>query len=155
MTNSTPIDGRSSIQKLFETLGAAYGAAWDRSLGVTPIEQVQAEWDRRLLGFTVSDVRHALDNLPSRPPNVFEFRELCRAAPRKEKQQLEQPLANPERMKSALTELRGALGQSIQRDPKQWAHDIVADLQAGKRVPAYRVEAARIALGVKGRQAWQ
>lgn len=145
----------TSIQWLFGKLGAAYGAAWERSLGTTPIKDVQAEWNKRLMGFTAGDIRYALDHLSAKPPNVFEFRDLCRASPKKETLLLEEPPANPERMKAALTELRSALGQSVQRDPKQWAHDIVSDLEAGKRVPAYRVEAARVALGIKGRQPWQ
>lgn len=154
MTENAPIDSRSSIQKLFDTLGASYGAAWDRSLGVTPIEQVQAEWDRRLLGFTVADVRHALDNLPSRPPNVFEFRELCRAAPRKAAPQLEQQKADPQRVAQFAEQMRSAFDKPA-RDPKQWAREILDQHQAGKKVRPITLKFAREALGFEGRQAWQ
>jgi len=74
----------SNIDTLFETLAATYGAAWDRSLGTAPLNDVKTIWGNHLAGFTVADIRYALDHLPTKAPNVFEFRTLCRAAPRKE-----------------------------------------------------------------------
>lgn len=145
------------LNRIFKRMAATYGAAWDRSIGSAPIDDIREIWAHELAGFAskLGDIAWGLENLPEKCPNVLEFRALCRRAPAPELKQLQSPPANPERMKAAMTELRGALGQSIQRDPKQWAHDIVSDLKAGKKVPAYRIEAARIALGVKGRQPWQ
>lgn len=145
------------LNRIFKRMAATYGAAWDRSIGSAPIDDIREIWAHELAGFVskLGDIAWGLENLPEKCPNVLEFRALCRRAPAPELKQLQSPPANPERMKAAITELRGALGQSAQRDPKQWAHDIVSDLKAGKRVPAYRIEAARIALGVKGRQPWQ
>lgn len=145
------------LNRIFKRMAATYGAAWDRSIGSAPIDDIREIWAHELAGFAskLGDIAWGLENLPEKCPNVLEFRALCRRAPAPELKQLQSPPANPERMKAAMTELRGALGQSIQRDPKQWAHDIVSDLKAGKKVPAYRIEAARVALGVKGRQPWQ
>lgn len=148
-------DTRNSIQKLFDTLGATYGAAWDRSLGITPVEQVQAEWGKRLMGFSVADIRYALDHLPSKPPNIFEFRDLCRASPKKEVLQLEQPKANPERVAQLAQQLRSTFGAEAQKDPKAWARKLHQRHQSGEKLGGHQIRAYRQALGPEGHQAWQ
>lgn len=147
------IDTRNSIQKLFDTLGATYGAAWDRSLGITPVEQVQAEWSRRLLGFSVADIRYALDHLPSKPLNIFEFRDLCRSSPKKEVLQLEQPKANPERVAQLTQQVRSTFDSQPEKDPKAWARKLQQRHQSGEKLGGYQIRAYREALGATGQQA--
>lgn len=148
-------DGRSNIQRLFDDLGAAYGAAWDRSLGITPIEQVHAAWQGRLLGFTAADVRYALDHLPSKPPNIFEFRDLCRAAPKKAVPQLEQPKANPERVAELARTVRSAMESPSEKDPKSWAKKLQRRHEGGEKLGPHQIRAYREALGIEGRMPWQ
>lgn len=146
----------SSIQWLFGKLGAAYGAAWDRSLGATPIEDVQAEWNKRLLGFTAGDIRYALDHLPSsKPPNVFEFRDLCRASPKKQVPLLEQTPANPQRVAELAKQVRESFGTEAKKDPKAWAHKLQKRHESGEKLGAHQIRAYREALGLDGRQPWQ
>lgn len=148
-------DTRNSIQKLFDTLGAAYGAAWDRSLGITPVDQVQAEWNKRLMGFSMADIRYALDHLPAKPPNIFEFRDLCRASPKKEVPLLEQPKANPERVAQLAQQVRNSFGEQAQKDPKAWARKLLQRHQSGEKLGGHQIRAYREALGLEGHQAWQ
>lgn len=148
-------DTRTSIQKLFDTLGAVYGAAWDRSLGATPIEDVQAEWNKRLLGFNAGDVRYALDHLPSKPPNIFEFRDLCRASPKKEVPLLEQAPANPKRVAELAKHVRESFGTEAKKDPKAWAHKLQKRHESGEKLGVHQIRAYREALGLAGRQPWQ
>nr|WP_312374958.1 hypothetical protein [Delftia acidovorans] len=46
-----------------------------------------------------------------------------------------------------LQNLRDALSASAARDPKQWARDILAEAQRGRKVSAIRLRFAREALG--------
>lgn len=154
MTTDTPVDTRTSVQKLFDTLGAAYGAAWDRSLGAAPIEDAQAEWNKRLMGFSAGDVRYALDHLPSKPPNIFEFRDLCRASPKKQAPLLEAPKANPTRIAQLAEQVRSTFDQA-QKDPKAWARKLQQRHEKGEALGGHQIRAYREALGLDGRQAWQ
>jgi hypothetical protein len=43
------------------------------------MEEVATEWAKVLTGLTVDDLKHGLDKWDSKyPPNVMEFRDLCR-----------------------------------------------------------------------------
>lgn len=144
-----------NIKNLFSTLAATYGAAWDRSCGITPMDQVQAIWQERLKGFSFADIRYALDHLPSKAPNVFEFRDLCRAAPQKQQPQLEAPVADPSKVAEVVSQVKSRMSKFPQRDPKQWARDLKARYDKGEKLGAHQIVAFRQALGHEGRQSWQ
>ena len=71
-------------------------------------------WSEKLGGFTdyPECIAHALQNLPQHPPTLPEFMELCRRAPRKEKQLLEHKLTDEEKAaaKEQLRKLKEMLG---------------------------------------------
>lgn len=140
----------SNIDTLFETLAATYGAAWDRSLGTAPLNDVKTVWGNQLSGFSVADIRYALDHLSARCPNVFEFRDLCRAAPRKETLRLETPKASPVVVAEQLERQLGvkqAISSSA-RDPKAWARTLVERAKAGDPIRPIALKFARQALGL-------
>lgn len=151
-------DSANKIDLLFETLSATYGAAWQRSLGGSPIADVKTVWGSYLSGFTVADIRYALQNLSAKCPNVFEFRDLCRAAPRKEVLQLEVAPPNPAVVAEAVAkqlDLKNVIN-SQRDDGKEWARRIRARVEAGDTsVSRYAVREAGIALGLSGKQGWQ
>jgi len=41
----------------------------------------QGSMGAELSGFKVEQIKHALDNLPERPPNLIQFKSLCQHAP--------------------------------------------------------------------------
>lgn len=140
----------SNIDTLFETLAATYGAAWDRSLGTAPVSDVKTVWSHQLSGFSVADIRHALDHLPTRCPNVFEFRDLCRTAPRKDGPRLEIPKADAAVI-AAEIERQVGVRQSIasrSNDPKGWARAVVRRVEAGERIRPITWKFAKQALGL-------
>jgi hypothetical protein len=144
-----------TIDRLFQRLAATYGAAWDRSLGTAPIEDVKAIWQRELAGFTgkLSALAYALDHLPERCPNMIEFRNLCRAAPDAPAAQLPAPTVNPERIGQAralLAELNAKMRTGQIQDPKDWARRIIARHDAGEHVLPISLRFAREALGLVG-----
>lgn len=140
----------SSIDTLFETLAATYGAAWDRSLGTAPLRDVKTVWGSQLSGFTVGDIRYALDHLSAKCPNVFEFRDLCRAAPRKDAPRLETPKADPAVIAAAIERQLGvkqAIASEV-HDPKAWARGFVRRAEAGERIRPVTLKLAKQALGL-------
>lgn len=147
-----------TIDRLFTRLTATYGAAWDRSLGSSPLQDVKTVWAHELAGFAdhLQDIAWALENLPERCLNVLEFKALCRRAPLPEVPRLEAPKANPELVKAELARLQPMMTRSIpQAQDKDWARAWVNRANAGERVRPITLRFARQALGIEGRQSWQ
>ena len=113
-----------TIDWLFEKLAATYMSDWERKIGGTPVKQVKSVWLEKLRSFDIGDVRYAISNLTAKPPNVFEFRDLCRAAPRREHLKLEAPSASPvhkERLQAFRKRLEEVLAANSASDPLAWA----------------------------------
>lgn len=142
------------IDRLFERLGATYGADWDRSLGNAPLADVKTVWCHELSGFSgqLEALAWALENLPERVPNVIEFRALCRKAPTPEAQRLPEPKADPERVKAELAKLAPTMGAMRSShgavDHKAWAKRIMALHEDGVKLNPTRLRFAREALGI-------
>jgi hypothetical protein len=126
-----------AIDRLFKRLAATYGAAWDRSLGESPIGDVKTVWAHELSAYANSlhRIAWALENLPERCPNVIEFKKLCYSAPSPEALKLPEPKADPARLAAELAKLaplREKLSAPAQRvDYKQWARDLLANPSSG------------------------
>lgn len=76
------------VERIWAAMRATYGAAFDRQWecpeGVNPVDHVRdmkAAWGRALAPFqqNVKAITGALENLPAHPPNLIEFRTLCRS----------------------------------------------------------------------------
>lgn len=145
----------SPLEKLFSTMWATYGAAWVRSQGDAPMADIKAVWAEHLSGFTLGDIKYALSHLPSKCPNVLEFRDLCRAAPQKQLPKLDAPRADPSKVAEVVSHVKTKLSKFPQRDPKQWARDLKARHDRGEKLGAHQITAFRQALGHEGRQSWQ
>jgi len=96
------------IDRLFERLLATYGQQWQGLWSGVPIVDVKSLWAAELALFAdrLDAIGWALENLPERPPNLVQFKALCRQAPRPEVPALPLPERNPERMREALGGLR-------------------------------------------------
>lgn len=141
-----------AMERLFDRLAATYGAAWERSLGGSPIADVKTIWAHELSGFETRlyCVAWALENLPERAPNVIEFRNLCRSAPSQESPLLPEPKADPARVAAEmakLSSLRSTL-TSNNTDMKAWAYRLKARDEQGEKLSRYQRECYRTALGM-------
>lgn len=136
------------IDRLFQKMMAVYGASWDRSLGAAPLGDVKSTWGDQLSGFTkrLEDIAWALDNLPDRPPNIIEFKRLCRAAPVPEVPRLPEPKADPKRVAAELAKLAPIKQTTARYDHKEWARRIIRQHEDGGVVSAIRLRFAREAL---------
>lgn len=143
-----------AIDRLFERLAATYGASWTRMWADVPMGDVKTAWAHELSVYTgrLDAVAWALENLPPKCPNVIEFKQLCRQAPRPPEQHLPAPKAAPERVASELSKLKEvfkAMAPSAHAvDPKGWAKAILAREKAGERLNPTTLRFAREALRV-------
>lgn len=141
-----------AIDRLFERLAATYGASWTRMWADVPMGDVKTAWAHELSVYTgrLDAVAWALENLPPKCPNVIEFKQLCRQAPRPPEQQLPAPKADPERVASELSKLKEvfkAMAPSAHAvDPKGWAKTILAREKAGERLNPTTLRFAREAM---------
>jgi hypothetical protein len=137
------------IDRLFERLSLTYGIAWDNSLGTAPLNEIKSFWMHELSGFMQSKesmmaISWALGNLPERPPNIVQFKNLCYQAPAVQKPQLPAPPADPERVRQELAKLGNFKATTV--DPKDWARKILKDYAAGAKKTVTVVQMARDAL---------
>ena len=139
----------AAVEHVFSVMGATYGAAWDRSLGTAPMNDVKTIWADALSDFTHSDdakraIIWGLKNLPDTVPNPRQFRTLCRQAPARATPLLPSPTVNPEIAAKVLGGLKSST--TIKFDHKAWAKEILRDVQAGLKRNQTSVAMARAAL---------
>ena len=119
-----------AVDRLFQRLGATYGADWERSLGAAPISDSKTIWAHELESFkgSLDRVAWALENLPERCPNAIQFKNLCRSAPSKEPEMLPEPKADPERVKAELAKIGHIrLEPAVAVGRLDWAKAILAN----------------------------
>ena len=139
------------IDWLFDRLHTTYGAPWKRQFDGLPESSVKSQWGYELAWtFGKKEViRFALENLPERPPNGIEFRNLCRKAPvtkAPDEADFTKP-AHPSVIAAVLAQHAPApAGRAC---GWQWARDIVARHEAGDRVGVYALKSAKQALAKK------
>ena len=143
-----------AIDRLFERLGATYGAAWTRQWADIPITDAKSAWAHELAGFSgqLEALAWGLENLPEKCPNVIEFRNLCRRAPAPELPKLSEPKADPERVRRELSKLGKIKEQALSiktHDGKEWARRLISRASAGDGVKPISLRFAREALGLK------
>lgn len=144
-----------AIDRLFERLAATYGAQWTRQWQDVPMQDVKTAWAHELdiFGASLHRVAWALENLPTRCPNVIEFKQLCRQAPVVDAPRLPEPKADPERVKAELSklgELRARVLSTGSPRRLAWADRIVARHVACERVSPTVLKMAKDALGGVG-----
>lgn len=118
------------VDRIFDKLTLAYGAAFLNRWRDVDINAVKSDWMHELSGFEHAPhaIAFALANLPENPPTVMQFRSLARSAPQKDVPQLEAPKADPQRVKAELAKLKFIASEPIQKvDRLDWARRILAN----------------------------
>lgn len=140
-----------AVDRLFERLLATYGRDFVARYEGLEQAAIKTVWAHELAGFAphLQSIAWALENLPERCPNVIEFRNLCRQAPRDPEPQLPVPQADPERLRAELAKLAEVRKTAVApAGAKDWAHRILARVEAGERVNRTVHRFAREALGL-------
>jgi hypothetical protein len=144
-----------AIDRLFDRLTLTYGRAFMAQWEGIPDRQLadlKTLWADELGQFSdrLEAVAWALENLPPRAPNVVEFRNLCRSAPRGPELQLPEPKADPARVAAELSKLadvkKATKAATHVIDHKAWARTIIARHEAGERVRPIALRFAKEAL---------
>lgn len=137
------------VDRLFDRLTATYGRDFTSKFeGVEPAA-IRTLWAHELGSYNdrLRCIAWALENLPERPPNVIEFRGLCRRAPGPEEApQLAHCPAGMARVNALLADVAPRLVGRI--DSKEWARRIIAnDLQGIRSRSSLPLKMAKAALG--------
>ncbi len=139
------------VERIFATMRATYGAAFDRQWecppGVDPVthaQQLKAHWGRELRGYQQNPaaIGFALGNLPPHPPNLVEFRAACCRRPEPARPMLPQPKADPQKV----AKIVGGMNRTMQTDPREWARRLQARHQRGEKLTGAQVAMYREAL---------
>lgn len=142
-----------AIDRLFDRMGLTYGNEWVRKWDSAPISEVKSMWAHELDFYSnrLEDIAWALENLPEKCPNVIEFKNLCRKAPKIEAPRLPEPKADPERLKRELEKLivptREAVIKAGLTDGRDWARRIIARHEHGEKLAATTLRFAKEAMG--------
>lgn len=150
----------SWVERIFEKLGKTYGrdflSRWD-GFDADAMDEVKHDWAEELSGFHEQPdaIAHALAHLPAKAPNVIEFRQLCRGAPKPEFKQLPRPTQDPQMVAEVVGVVKQKLTQMPKLDPKDWARKLKSRHDKGEKLAAHQITAYRQALGMEGRQSWQ
>lgn len=128
------------VDRIFSKLTVAYGHRFLGLYSGIDLEAVKADWGDELTNFQQSPdaLRFALEHLPSdNPPNVFQFRDLCRRAPQYAPKALPSPAPDPELAKA----LKQAFKPMSGRGDKEWAKKLRARAEQGYRMTKFQRDA--------------
>ena len=140
----------SWIDRIFDKLMLVYGRDFTGRWEGLPLSSVKTDWAHELSGFDKHPeaIKHALQNLPAaKPPTIYEFRNLCIAAPKAANLELPAPPADPV-MVAAIASRIKASSPSSPVDHKAWAKRLQARHIAGEKLNMNQVRCMNIALGV-------
>jgi len=141
------------IERLFARLNATYGRDFMGRYEGQDAASVKTSWGHELDGYSqnLKALAWALENLPERPPNVIEFRSLCRRAPLAQMPALPEPKADPARVAAEfakLAPLRVKTSTDGGHGMKAWAYRLKERHEAGERLNANQIRCYRNALGL-------
>jgi hypothetical protein len=68
------------IDALWNKMLVVYGSEWERKW-TGPLEETKGAWADELRGFTMEQIKYGLEMLGERPPNLIQFKDLCKKAP--------------------------------------------------------------------------
>ena len=143
-----------TIDRLFDRLTATYGREFMMKFdGIDP-NSVKSSWAHELSAFSshLDMIAWALENLPEKCPNVIQFRNIAKQAPRQSPPALLMPDVLPERIKSEIGKLMPMLKKSsFNSSGKDWAHRILGRYEAGESIAPCTLRFAREALGQTGK----
>jgi hypothetical protein len=103
------------IETIFKKMALTYGKAFlDQYKDVKMIEVMQ-NWAKELQGFRPHEIAYGLECLQERPPNVIQFRAVCRMAPPPIVKMLDRPI-DKERGQMEINKLRSMMKRGVQHE---------------------------------------
>jgi len=148
-----------AVERIFTRLTATYGREFTGKWDGQEIAPVKSLWAHELAAFNdqLKCIAWALENLPAKAPNLIEFKQLCRQAPRDMYVALDGPkvdrtIVDAEMAKIAASALKPkAEGGKV--DYRAWAKRLKARHDSGEKLGMYQISKYREALGLDERAA--
>lgn len=137
------------VERIFDKLMLVYGRDFIGRWEGLPIASVKTDWGHELAGFErhPESIKHALQNLPpAKPPTVYEFRNLCCAAPKMAVLELPAPPPDPV-MVAEITKRLAATHRKPTHSGREWAYTLKKRHDQGDRLNANQIRSYRLALG--------
>jgi hypothetical protein len=136
------------VEKIFKKLSVTYGRDFLGRYEGIPLNDVKSDWAHELSGFEVhpESIKHALQNLsPSKAPTVYEFRNVCSAAPKMAMLELLRPPQDPSIVAAIVS---GIKSKPVMNGMKDWAYRLKARHEAGEKLNLNQVRCYTEALGI-------
>lgn len=140
------------IERVFQRLAATYPQAWEQRLEISPLMEQKTVWGHELREFNgrPGAIDFALEHLPEYLPNIIEFKNLCRSAPKPRQVYVAEAYAPSKRVAKHMEKLRPILEQpsTLEVDGKGWAWRIIEEHRSGVVVNYSRMRDACMALRI-------
>jgi hypothetical protein len=144
-----------AIDRLFERLMLTYGNEWTMKFEGIDMNGVKSMWAHELSSFAdnLKILGWALENLPAKCPNVIEFKQLCRQAPKGDTKLIDAPKASadivdPEIKAMIQAVVRQTTPDQKGHDYKAWAKRLKARHDAGEKLEIFQIRSYKVALGI-------
>jgi hypothetical protein len=144
-----------AIDRLFERLMLTYGNEWTMKFEGIDMNGVKSMWAHELSSFAdnLKILGWALENLPAKCPNVIEFKNLCRQAPKPDTKMLDVDKAPTHIVDAQIAEMVRVVTEQTnpndsKRDYKAWAKKLKARHDAGEKLEIFQVRSYKVALGI-------
>ena len=123
------------MDRLFTRMSMVYGTEWSNRWRGIPEEEVKESWSKELSSVSVEELTWAVKNLPVHAPNLIQFKELCRQAPKKTEIPVVEWNGRTDEVqaKAALEQAGVVINKpKMKDDGREWARRILRRRDAGE-----------------------
>ena len=139
-----------AVERLFEKLQLTYGTEFTNKWGELNSMDLMTNWAFELAQFAdnLNAIGWALQNLPDRCPNLIEFKNLCKQAPRPVTVALDAPKAPVEVIDREISKMLAGLVKkpTDAGDHKRWARRLKERHKKGEHLSPYQINCYKTAL---------
>ena len=139
-----------AVERLFEKLQLTYGTEFTNKWGELNSMDLMTNWAFELAQFSdnLNAIGWALQNLPDRCPNLIEFKNLCKQAPRPITVALDAPKAPVEVIDREISKMLAGLIKKPTDvgDHKRWARRLKERHEKGEHLSPYQINCYKTAL---------
>ena len=139
-----------AVERLFEKLQLTYGTEFTNKWGELNSMDLMTNWAFELAQFSdnLNAIGWALQNLPDRCPNLIEFKNLCKQAPRPITVALDAPKAPVEVIDREISKMLAGLIKkpTDAGDHKRWARRLKERHEKGEHLSPYQINCYKTAL---------
>ncbi len=145
----------AAIERLFDRLIMTYGSEFKNKWDKVPLAEVKSAWSYELSSYAnnLNAIGWALQNLPEKCPNLIEFKNLCKQAPRLATVALDAPKApsdivDKELAKIALQAFKSPVNDNGTVDHKRWAKKLRDRHANGEKLSVIQIKFYKEALNL-------